>query len=176
MKLHTILRAEGPWLNLMIGPLPAVEDLWRSWEQESSQLVFRQVRGSKMHTKQGLFDEFAAAWQFPSYFGENWAALDECLADLSWAPAAAHVLGIRSGVQTLKEEAAETRRTFWSLLKNIASPTKPSENGASAPRPFRVVVQCVDHEEAQLRHMLLDAGMSLDQQSVRVETLSASVH
>ena len=34
--------------------------------------------------KQDLLRHIAAELKFPDYFGFNWAALDECLADLSW--------------------------------------------------------------------------------------------
>lgn len=44
--------------------------------------VARVVRGKKSRTVSHFFDEISAALQFPYYFGENWAALDECLADL----------------------------------------------------------------------------------------------
>ena len=49
-------------------------------------LTVRVVRGRKMRTVEQLFDEVAAALQFPDYFGENWAAFDECLADMDWLP------------------------------------------------------------------------------------------
>jgi hypothetical protein len=47
-------------------------------------LTVRVVRGRKMRTVDRLFDEFAAALQFPDYFGENWPAFNECLADMDW--------------------------------------------------------------------------------------------
>ena len=43
----------------------------------------RRLRGDKMRTKQALMDEFAAAFQFFSGFGENYMALQECLEDLN---------------------------------------------------------------------------------------------
>ena len=48
------------------------------------QLTVRTVRGRKIRTVGRLFDEMAAALQFPYYFGENWPAFDECLADIDW--------------------------------------------------------------------------------------------
>jgi hypothetical protein len=59
-----------------------------------ARLVVRTVRGRKMRRLPELNDEFAAAIQFPWYFGANWAAFDECVKDLAWLPAEA---GVRRG-------------------------------------------------------------------------------
>jgi hypothetical protein len=40
-------------------------------------LTVRMTRGRKMRTVDGLFDEMAAALQFPCYFGANWDAFSE---------------------------------------------------------------------------------------------------
>jgi hypothetical protein len=55
-------------------------ELIHGWQE--ARLVVRSVRGRKMTTTAQLYDEFAAALQFPPYFGENWAAFDECLSDM----------------------------------------------------------------------------------------------
>lgn len=44
------------------------------------------LRGVRMRTVGSLFGEFAAALQFPHYFGENWDALKDCLIDFKWHP------------------------------------------------------------------------------------------
>jgi RNAse (barnase) inhibitor barstar len=60
-----------------------------------------------MRTVNSLFDEIAASFQFPWYFGENWDALDECLNDLAWLPARSYLLGIMDASQVLSEEEHE---------------------------------------------------------------------
>lgn len=42
------------------------------------------LRGERCQTYEGFFSECAAAFQFPSYFGNNWNAWDECINDLDW--------------------------------------------------------------------------------------------
>lgn len=42
------------------------------------------IRGKRCTTEMQFFYEISASMQFPYYFGENWAALDECLCDLEW--------------------------------------------------------------------------------------------
>jgi hypothetical protein len=39
-----------------------------------------------------LFPSIARALEFPSWFGANWDALEDCLGDLSWRPGEGHVL------------------------------------------------------------------------------------
>lgn len=42
--------------------------------------------------KADFLQRIAAALQFPAWFGHNWDALADCLADLSWLPGRGHVL------------------------------------------------------------------------------------
>ena len=49
---------------------------------EHVRYLVRITRG--ISDKQALLRLISAALQFPEYFGFNWDALDECLADLSW--------------------------------------------------------------------------------------------
>lgn len=50
------------------------------------------VDGSAVQSRAELLDSIGAALEFPDYFGRNWDALDDCLRDLSWLPAAGYVL------------------------------------------------------------------------------------
>ena len=42
--------------------------------------------------REALLARIAKALSFPEWFGGNWDALEDCLADLSWSKAAGHVL------------------------------------------------------------------------------------
>jgi hypothetical protein len=42
--------------------------------------------------KSQMLSKLSQALDFPSWFGANWDALEDCLTDLSWSRAAGHVL------------------------------------------------------------------------------------
>jgi RNAse (barnase) inhibitor barstar len=48
--------------------------------------------GTRTHDEASFLATVAEAMAFPEYFGRNWAALDECIQDLSWVPATGYVL------------------------------------------------------------------------------------
>ena len=48
--------------------------------------------GRQIGDKAAFLAACAQAMRFPSYFGHNWDALEECLTDLAWAPASDYVL------------------------------------------------------------------------------------
>src|SRR5947209_15322277 len=101
-----------PYFYLLVGaPDTLGQYAYRLNYELGSQLAVRVVRGSRMRRVDDLFGEFSAALQFPYYFGNNWAAFDECLADLDWLPAKGYIL-IISEASTLLSEARADRATF----------------------------------------------------------------
>src|SRR4051812_44457733 len=90
------------FLVLKAEPSPAAEAAM-AWLEAG--LTVRALRGEKMRSTASLMDEFAAALQFPHYFGANWAALGECLADMDWLlPPAGIVPLFRNAEQVLVDE------------------------------------------------------------------------
>jgi hypothetical protein len=63
----------------------------------SGEYVVVRMDGNDVTTQIGLFRAVATAMRFPSYFGENWDALDECLRDLEWLPARGYTLIVSNG-------------------------------------------------------------------------------
>ncbi len=53
---------------------------------------FFHLEGAAIEGKAALIDALAAAADFPAYCGRNWDALEECLRDLSWAPALGYLI------------------------------------------------------------------------------------
>ncbi|MET8797320.1 barstar family protein [Nocardia sp. NPDC004568] len=96
----------------------------------------REVRGSRMRTVAGLFDEFAAALQFPYYFRPNKDAFDECLFNLEdlLGDATGYVVAVRDAEQLLADAPGE-RAWFDSVLAECA------EFWISREVAFRVVLQ-----------------------------------
>ena len=88
IQASALLRVDAHFRPLLLeGDAQTVHAALTEWTK--SGLTARVVRGRKMRTVQALFDEFAAALQFPLYFGENMDAFDECLADLEGLAAGA---------------------------------------------------------------------------------------
>ncbi|MEV4316131.1 barstar family protein [Actinocrispum sp. NPDC049592] len=99
----------------------------------SDTAVVRRIRGARSRTAPRFFDEIAAAYQFPSYFGSNWAALRDMLGDFSWLRAKAYVFVIDSADEFLAEEDDSVLVTGLSVLAGSAS--------SAGSVPFHFVLQ-----------------------------------
>jgi hypothetical protein len=112
------------------------------WQE--ARFVVRTVRGRKMHRVPQLFDEFAAALQFPAYFGDNWPAFDECLSDLEWLPSeAGYVLAVSEPAEVLQDSPADFKvlvRILGSAVMGWAMPVEAGEWWDRPPVPFNVVL------------------------------------
>jgi hypothetical protein len=99
------------------------------------------LRGKKMTTIQSAFDEIGAAFQFPWYFGENWAAFDECLNDPDWMPALATVVVVTDSSALFASERARDKLAarFIATLRRAIDDWGSGVNGRSLG--FGVVLQ-----------------------------------
>ena len=86
--------------------------------------------------RQEALARIAKALRFPAWFGGNWDALADCLADMSWWPAAGYLLLLEHAAQwrdaepeevdtalEVMEEAAQAwaaqQKPFWALLPEM---------------------------------------------------------
>ena len=117
-------------------------------------IAIRLLRGANMEKRDGFYNELGAALQLPLYFGKNWDALDECLADLEWLPADAYLLFFADAPLVLKAAGEKDRDIFFQLLVRTCNEWI---NGSSLgdrlqrkPKPFHVVLHTGVVEAGQI--------------------------
>jgi len=156
MKLESI---EPPYFYILVGSTDEFgKYAYRLNYEKGCQFSVRIVRGHKMQRLEDLFNEFAAALQFPDYFGENWAALEDCLFDLEWLRAEGYVLMIPHAAKVLSDDHPEERavlirtllRTckYWAT-KHMAFPSKEIKLA-----PFHVLFHATGSEVELVRQFL----------------------
>jgi hypothetical protein len=118
---------------------------WERWaclfarpERDKPALLARfLIRGWQCRTAARLFDEFAASLQFPSYFGRNRDAFEDCLTDLDWWHGQlGYVLYILKADEILAEEP-EQLSTCLDVLHCAGEYWRQQ----SPPVPFHAVFQ-----------------------------------
>lgn len=75
---------------------------------------------SGCETKADLLARIARAMHFPGWFGHNWDALSDCLADLSWLPASGYAIELQHA-QDLRRSAPEVLDTLLEILDESAA-------------------------------------------------------
>ncbi|AYF75074.1 hypothetical protein D7D52_15735 [Nocardia yunnanensis] len=145
---HATRRTPAPVLGVL--PIGAAEFSGVRYRIPDGYLS-RELRGRKMRTVAGVFDEFAAAFQFPYYFGENKDAFDECLRDLDdfVGPARGYVAVVRNAALMLDEQPGE-RAWFAAAMDDCAA------SWARRGIVFRVVLQDATPPGMSVSPLVLD--------------------
>jgi RNAse (barnase) inhibitor barstar len=137
------MSVSSPFLALAVEQ-KEVSNEARGWQD--SGLVVRGIRGRKARTLEGFFDEFAAAFQFPYYFGENWAAFRDCVTDLDWLPFQPGVVVLVYDAEEVLADAHPAElptlvRAFFAAADEFAEAVREGEWWDRDPVPFHVVLQ-----------------------------------
>lgn len=154
-----LLQANAPWLLRVTADLSDLtEFLWSFERQEFRHGAIRCVRGKQMRTTEEMFHQFAAACQFPYYFGANWAAFDECLRDLEWLRGDAFLVVVFDSSYLLANEEEPQLALFLNTIDSISSEwATPVATGESWDRPavpFHVLLHCTDAELPRLPNLI----------------------
>lgn len=90
-SLAHVLAASGPGAHRWRSRRPIAEI-----QAEAAEIGWRCVLldGSEIRNKEAFLEACERSYRFPAWFGHNWDALADCLADLSWLPPPAHGCGI----------------------------------------------------------------------------------
>ncbi len=139
------------WAHLLVLSDSDLDDLAAEIQGTKGKTA-RIIRGARCQTRERLFQELAAALQFPHYFGENWDAVEECLGDLEWLDETQLTLLITHADRLLAHHEADLA-TFLSILQSV--------HDLEGSLLERVVVQCEETKTAEVSErfkQLLDAG------------------
>jgi hypothetical protein len=90
--------------------------------------------GTQVAAKLTLLDAVAGAAGFPAYCGRNWDALEECLRDLSWAPARGYLI-LWDDARVLAKADPRAYATALDILRSA------SEHWQSKGIPFVVLLR-----------------------------------
>ena len=106
--------------------------------------------GANMQTKVSMFQEFADKFQFPSYFGHNWDAMEECLGDLEWIESPGYIAFIMDADLIFKKERKRLEK-FRLLVTILDQCARDFNYGRyyeidDIPKPFHIVWQ-IDEKE-----------------------------
>lgn len=110
--------------------------------------ILRWLRADRMRTREGLFNEWAAAAQFPPYFGLTWDAFRDCLADL---PGEGYAFFLLEADQLLQDAPPDQGEILLEILRVVAEEV--------SPRPFHVVFQAQRDRYDTLVEGLRGAGV-----------------
>lgn len=77
--------------------------------------------GAGLDGKAALLDRCAVEFAFPSYFGQNWDALQDCLQDLSWAPTTCGYLVVYDHWGDLADADPASHRTLVDVFESAVA-------------------------------------------------------
>ncbi|MFJ8087740.1 barstar family protein [Lysinibacillus sp. NPDC095746] len=110
------------------------------------------IDGKNCPSVESLFKEFAINIKFPDYFGENWAAFDECMNDLDWLNCEKYVLFIKNFDQLLSREMHNEFEIFIDILKTMVDEWA-TERKYSLLSPNTISFQVVIHSEKGIKDL-----------------------
>ena len=102
MKLEQLIGSTNePWV-IATSRVKVVEELVDWCDLPNRRLA--EFDAAKLKTLDALFDAFSSRLEFPSYFGRNLNAFDECMNDLSWLTESVIVILLTNADDLLSEE------------------------------------------------------------------------
>ena len=144
---------KAPWSSLLIVPAGTKAT---ALVKTPVGFALRMIDGKKCATPAGLFKEFACALGFPDYFGHNWDAMEECLADFEWLPAKGYVLLITDAQAVLPGDEDEYE-TFLEILSDAGEAWSKGQAGEGGKAiAFHTLFAVSEQEESKKKHWGLE--------------------
>ncbi|MFF0576369.1 barstar family protein [Streptosporangium saharense] len=138
---------------------------------DASGLLFREIEGRRARRLDDMFSEFAREFLFPDYFGRNWSAFDECMADLGWLSSNGYVLEMNDFSRFLELDSIE-RDTFLRTMASLAIEwSQGVSEGAEwdrPPVPFHTLLWVSDDELPGILGLLEGCAINVNDYAVLV--------
>ena len=160
-SIDHLYRSTPPWI-LRASEEPS--NLIASFDNFEGQanMAVRFLDGRLMATIKDMFAAFAVAFEFPDYFGNNSAAFNECMTDLSWLPASGYTAVIANPDKLLATEPLELSWLIESLRKICEAWSIPITDGEAWDRPakpFHIILVHKPEDVVRLQPELLPLPM-----------------
>lgn len=115
-------------------------------------IVVRTVDGAAARTRDGVFGEFARAWDFPDHFGHNGDAFDECMRELDDVAAstpspAGYLTVIDHPADVLADSASDATADLAWLAQAFVFYREHYRDGATPSAVFAVLLHAVDSRD-----------------------------
>jgi RNAse (barnase) inhibitor barstar len=78
------------------------------------------IDGANCGTIKSFLKEIGKAFRFPSYYGQNMDALNDCLNDLEWIDKPNYILIVKNSNEFLTEESQETRGRILTFFQEVS--------------------------------------------------------
>jgi len=94
--------------------------------------------GREIRDKLSFFQKVAEVMRFPAYFGYNWDALEECITDLDWCPAARYIL-----IYDYPEAFSKVEPEEWKIAYDILRSAVEYWQGTDTPLEVLLIGETV---------------------------------
>jgi RNAse (barnase) inhibitor barstar len=88
-----------------------------------AKFAYFHIEGRNIARKEQLLNHVATALRFPDYFGGNWDALEECLADMEWVDAPGYLIYYEH-IDALAEAHPDQLQTFVEICRDAVASWK----------------------------------------------------
>ena len=108
-----------------------------------SGFAYFHIEGKNIARKEQLLNHVATALHFPSDFGNNWDALEECLSDMEWVDAQGYLIYYEH-IDGFHDAHPDQFETFLEILRDAVASWKEDQtamvvllSGSKAPKGIR---------------------------------------
>lgn len=166
LQIH-LCNATPPWSALLVVPRGISAT---ALVKAPPGFALRTIEGKQCRTPSGLFGEFARALAFPNYFGHNWDALEECLADLEWLPAIGYILLITDAQAVLPDDEEEYE-TLLEVLSDAGEAWSKGQTSDGRRAPFHVVFVIAEQDKSKRKRWELEEFSSTELKTTKTKPI-----